>query len=258
MKLQENGMESSPQALIQQAKQHYSSGDRDAAYGLLSKAIQLDPNNITAWLWMSGLVDTAEKKRYCLERVLAIDPENEAARRGLNMLRVQAVAQQVKELPPDQQIPVSDRQAGKVGDYLVERGVITRKQLEMALDEQRLYWQKWQGVRPPLGDILISHGLLTPESLASALADQQYDRLYGKDRKTPQYLGEYLVEQGVITNEQFKSVLEKQTRMRQRGTSMLIGELLISAGYITPETLEKVLEAQQEEMFKRFGFDDEF
>jgi DNA-directed RNA polymerase subunit RPC12/RpoP len=40
----------------------------------------------TAWLWLSQVEDDAAKKRECLENVLAIDPANALARRGLAVL----------------------------------------------------------------------------------------------------------------------------------------------------------------------------
>ncbi len=149
------------------------------------------------------------------------------------------------------------REAGRLGQYLVEQQFITARQLDEALEEQRLFWKKFQGVRAPLGNILINNGVLTPQMLATALVAQQHDRLHGKNKQSPQYIGEYLVAQGVITSKQLESVLAEQIRLRQRGTSLLIGELLIHAGYVTREVLEDVLEQQREELFSRFGFDED-
>jgi hypothetical protein len=184
------------------------------------------------------------------------------------MLRLRQTAQAVEEKTQEEPAPVdapptndsfidaSQRQAGKLGEYLVEQGVITSKQLETALEEQRHFWKKFQGVRAPLGNILINNGILTPEALATALVIQQRDKLQGRNRQSPQFIGEYLVARGIITSEQLEAVLAEQIRLRQRGTSLLIGELLIHAGYVTREVLEKVLEQQRDEMFSRFGFED--
>src|SRR5512139_1904331 len=40
----------------------------------------------TAWLWLSQIEDDPKKKRDCLENVLAVDPANGPARRGLALL----------------------------------------------------------------------------------------------------------------------------------------------------------------------------
>ncbi|NJO82600.1 MAG: hypothetical protein HC828_07065 [Blastochloris sp.] len=57
-------------------------GARHRAYRLLVQLLRTQPHYAPAWLWLSGLVDTPEQQRECLERVLALDPRNEAARRG--------------------------------------------------------------------------------------------------------------------------------------------------------------------------------
>lgn len=68
----------------------YKAGRRDEARGLLSRALHIDPQCEQAWLWLAGAVDDQEQQRYCLERVLMLNPGNGAARRGLAAM-----------LPPD-------------------------------------------------------------------------------------------------------------------------------------------------------------
>jgi hypothetical protein len=58
------------------------SGDKEIGKLLLAEVIRNDPRNETAWLWMSSVIDTDEQRRYCLERVLQINPHNETARQG--------------------------------------------------------------------------------------------------------------------------------------------------------------------------------
>ncbi len=60
--------------------------DQMRARQLLSQAVQLDPQNERGWLWLSGALPDAAQRRYCLERVLAINPQNEVAKRGLASL----------------------------------------------------------------------------------------------------------------------------------------------------------------------------
>jgi hypothetical protein len=54
---------------------------------LLEAVLDADERNERAWLWLSGVVDTNEERTICLENVLSINPDNQAARRGLAMLR---------------------------------------------------------------------------------------------------------------------------------------------------------------------------
>ena len=58
-------------------------GDKRRARQYIQQAVQENSKNITAWLWLSVLVDEAEQKKYCYQRVLALDPENEHALKGM-------------------------------------------------------------------------------------------------------------------------------------------------------------------------------
>ncbi len=62
------------------------SGDIMQARELLSQALQIAPADEHAWLWLSGAVTSDAERRYCLERVLAINPAHVHARRGLEQL----------------------------------------------------------------------------------------------------------------------------------------------------------------------------
>lgn len=61
-------------------------GDKAMGRQLLTEALQADPRNQLALIWMSTLSeDEAEQAAY-LKKVLAINPDNQAARRGLALL----------------------------------------------------------------------------------------------------------------------------------------------------------------------------
>ncbi|HEU5098909.1 MAG TPA: tetratricopeptide repeat protein [Roseiflexaceae bacterium] len=57
------------------------------AQGLLMKVIENDEQNELAWLWLSGAVDDPADQQVALENVLAINPDNAAARQGLTWLK---------------------------------------------------------------------------------------------------------------------------------------------------------------------------
>ena len=69
------------------------SGDKETAQRLLEQVIRDDPQNATAWLWMSSVTDSDEYRRYCLEQVLTINPHNETAQRGLEALSQMQVSE---------------------------------------------------------------------------------------------------------------------------------------------------------------------
>jgi len=72
--------------LLAQGIQAIKTGDTAAARDLLVHVLQSDARNLQAWLWLSGAVATPGERRYCLEQVLAVDPQHSAARRGLALL----------------------------------------------------------------------------------------------------------------------------------------------------------------------------
>jgi hypothetical protein len=72
--------------LLQEALSAMQRGDITLAKQLLSQALIQDPNNETAWMLMSNVVDDVRLKRNCLERVLAINPNNIDASTALTRL----------------------------------------------------------------------------------------------------------------------------------------------------------------------------
>jgi hypothetical protein len=69
--------------LLAKGKQAATSGQKDMARDFLTRAVQQDPGNEDAWLWLSGVANTLPMMRGCLERVLTINPHNEQAKQGL-------------------------------------------------------------------------------------------------------------------------------------------------------------------------------
>ena len=68
---------------LQQAITAAKAGRRAEARRLLETVLDADEHNEQAWIWMSSVVDSDEERVICLENVLAINPQNETARKGL-------------------------------------------------------------------------------------------------------------------------------------------------------------------------------
>lgn len=78
--------ESVPQ-LLARAIQLVRERHKEEARDLLLRVIERDENNEQAWLWLSGVVDDPRDMQMALANALTINPGNEQARRGLEMLR---------------------------------------------------------------------------------------------------------------------------------------------------------------------------
>src|SRR5579864_7126487 len=91
-------MAASVDALIQEAAAALKAGRKADARRVLDQAIALDERSEQAWFWMSGVVDNDEEQQICLENVLAINPANQKAQKGLDTIRAKRSAGAAK--PP--------------------------------------------------------------------------------------------------------------------------------------------------------------
>ncbi|MGC8873345.1 MAG: tetratricopeptide repeat protein [Chloroflexia bacterium] len=73
--------------LLERAQQAVRGKRREEARQLLLQAIEIDEWNEQAWLWLSAVVDDPRDMQVALANVLTINPNNEQARKGLELLR---------------------------------------------------------------------------------------------------------------------------------------------------------------------------
>lgn len=104
-------MSANVEAMVREGINAFKAGRKDEARALLLKATELDQYNEQAWLWLSGLMDTPDDQRTCLENVLAINPNNERASQGLAYLTGQTPSGQASPFaasaPPPSMPPAS-------------------------------------------------------------------------------------------------------------------------------------------------------
>ncbi|MFC1879467.1 hypothetical protein ACFLZW_06095 [Chloroflexota bacterium] len=115
----------SAEELIQQAIEAAKTGDKPEAVRLLSNAVKHEPKNARVWYLLSQVVDDEEKARYCLEKVLEIEPGNEKATRRLEELRPAKTKKKGKNnllLAMIGAFVVVCCIAGLVGYYVINRG----------------------------------------------------------------------------------------------------------------------------------------
>ncbi len=72
---------------------------KEEARKLLSQAVELNEADEQAWLWLSGCVDDLAEQVRCLEKVLALNPDNELARKGLE--RLWKLVEEAAPAPPE-------------------------------------------------------------------------------------------------------------------------------------------------------------
>lgn len=76
----------SEDVMFKQAIDAIAKGQNSRGRDLLTRLLRADQANPTYWLWMSAVVETRKERLYCLQTALRLDPDKQAARRGLVML----------------------------------------------------------------------------------------------------------------------------------------------------------------------------
>jgi len=72
--------------LLKQANELIKAGDKQQAKRILTELVKQEPNNEGAWFWLSTCLSDRAQIRYCLHRVLEINPDNERVKRTLGLL----------------------------------------------------------------------------------------------------------------------------------------------------------------------------
>ena len=80
-----------PKQLLQQGIAAARNSQPEAARELLQRVIQLDPQNETAWLWLTSVARDNKERLFCLKQLLALNPYNEYAIKGLRALGIDPV-----------------------------------------------------------------------------------------------------------------------------------------------------------------------
>ncbi|MCB9099997.1 MAG: hypothetical protein H6632_10685 [Anaerolineales bacterium] len=71
---------------LQEAIQHIRMGNREEGRQILEELLETQEENEDVWLWLTSVVDSDEDREICLENVLALNPNNTVARRGMEAL----------------------------------------------------------------------------------------------------------------------------------------------------------------------------
>jgi hypothetical protein len=105
-----------PETLLQLGIDAAREGNREEARNLFSLLTRQEPDNVQAWLWLAGVAEGPEQRRAALERVIALDPDNEMAIKGLQAMGVPLPRRESKrptEAPPPPPPPSAPEQPAK-------------------------------------------------------------------------------------------------------------------------------------------------
>ncbi len=112
------------------------------------------------------------------------------------------------------------------GQYLLEKGILTREQLLEALTKQREKVEK-------IGELAVRKGYLKPRDIEAIQREQQ---------KSDLYFGEAAVKLNLLTEDQVRELLNIQ-----RSNHVYLGEIIVDLKFLSKESVEKELKRFQEE-----------
>ncbi len=119
---------------------------------------------------------------------------------------------------------------GLIGRQLMERGLVTRAQLRHALDEQAELTHA--GIQPPrIGELLIEKGIIKREDLDKILRK--------KVEPAVSLFGEFLVAKKLVKKDDIDNCLAQQKEVAEAGGKVpKLGELLVANGVLRKEQME--------------------
>jgi tetratricopeptide (TPR) repeat protein len=124
-----------PRELVQRGKAAGRVGRLDEARDYLARAVELDPENVDAWLALAAVERDPAEKVTCFERVLVLDPGNVEAQLGLEMLQGDAEPAVPEDPATDDELEAVIAQASRQ----LEEAVGPPPPGEVPLDDEPLY-----------------------------------------------------------------------------------------------------------------------
>jgi hypothetical protein len=126
--------------LLKQGIVALKAGQKAEARRLLKQVVQQDKDNETAWLWLSGTMDTDHERIRCLRETLRINPNNEQARRGLEKLESKVpTSQSSLSQPQSQPTSIIKKFLNEEQDPAIVQQVYTKVSQILTKEEEILY-----------------------------------------------------------------------------------------------------------------------
>ncbi len=183
--------------------QAVKAGQREKARALLTQVVEQDEHNEQAWLWLSGAVETDEDRRICLENVLALNPNNTAAQRGL------------AKLGPAASAPLAD------GEHIVRREVAPVSLAAAILHpEQQVKEWRWHDPTRPI-----------EAPALETTATSAFDDIWNSNKDICAYCAQEVGEDDRRCPGCQRNLIDVQFRYPQPGTSLYyLGVVTLSLG----------------------------
>jgi Flp pilus assembly protein TadD len=86
---------------LEEAKTAIQAGQLGQAQALIAQALRANPRDIDAWLLLEQCVEQNDRKKYCLQQVLLLEPSHQAARQRLADLTAPPAPEPPQPLSPD-------------------------------------------------------------------------------------------------------------------------------------------------------------
>ena len=93
--------------MLQQGIAAAKAGQKPQAFEILQRVVKLDPQNETAWLWLSSVARSQQERVFCLRQLYSVNPNNELAIKGLQALGIDPTKEKVQAEPtPESDTPL--------------------------------------------------------------------------------------------------------------------------------------------------------
>lgn len=168
--------------ILKKAVEEANLGHKIQARAYFYEILTIDPNNEYALLWQAYLSDDPYKATEFLERLLKLQPGHKTARAYLTQAKQRCEEFEKKKKTSVfynnyTSVNISSSRSGLavpyLGDYLVQQGLVTSHQLNMALQMHREL--KDRGHPKPIGRVLVELGYINNDQLNRSLQQQSDD-----------------------------------------------------------------------------------
>lgn len=205
---------------LKQAARLIHAGENTQAAQSLSLLLSEDPTNQTAWLWLSSCVETTERKRFCLAKVLTLNPNHPTASRLLHELDAPFESPPAPVSPPS---PPAHHSFFKLSFFVL-----------LILS---ILWLGWNPDRRALRSLRRESAALTQDLQELSLAYQQINL----DQQNLTYKFATLTDQYNQLNRTYEDLINTHNQLQVENQKIILAHQILNEEYnqlrVTHDTL---------------------